>query len=126
LISTPRILPKRKDIRKRETALAAAMRSALAEGDAVMTEIAFPPARPPLMEVVQVSDQPKLYRALWRDARWRVGFAAIWESASRLETLRRAWVMSGDFGGIPVVDATTAPARLYVGAAHRRRVRHGG
>jgi hypothetical protein len=33
--------------------------------------------------------------------------------------------MSGDFGGIPVVDATTAPAKLYVGAARHRRVRLG-
>lgn len=89
-----------------------------------MTVIPFPPAKPPLMEVIQVSDQPKLYRAQWRDVRWRIG-CVIWESESRIETLRRAWVMSGDFGGIPVVDATTATATLYTGAARRRVVRHG-
>lgn len=76
------------------------------------------------MEVVRVPGPAKLYRAHWRDARWRIG-VVIWESVSRIETLRRAWVMSGDFGGIPVVDATTLPAKLYTGAARCRVVRHG-
>lgn len=89
-----------------------------------MTVLSFPPAKPPLMEVVQVFGVPKLYRAHWRDARWRIGFV-IWESESRTETLRRAWVMSGDFGGIPVIDATTGAAKLYTGAARRRVARHG-
>jgi hypothetical protein len=52
-----------------------------------MTVLTFPPARPPLMEVVRV--RPKLYRAHWRDAHWRIG-VVIWESESRIETLRRA------------------------------------
>ena len=77
------------------------------------------------MEVVRVVPGPaKLFRAHWRDVRYRIG-VVIWESESRIETLRRAWVMSGDFGGIPVVDATTATAKLYIGAARRRVVRHG-
>jgi hypothetical protein len=70
--------------------------------------IAFPPCRPPFLEIVAEAVDGYSYAIIWRDARYRP--MVVWRGYSRAETIDRVNGYIPSFGGLSVVDRAAGAA----------------